>query len=525
MPARALAGRLSIVLAGIALLGTLACAANSPGIAGGQAVASATQWLVSGRVTVQGRETHEGVAVWATKLSGEVTAEVVAEGLEVPWALDFAPDGRIFITERSGRVRIVRDGVLQKEPFAIVDVANVSESGLMGLALHPQFEANGHLFVCYTYKAPSGQLRNRVARLTDVRGIGSGHRVILDDIPAARNHDGCRLGFGPDGKLYVTMGDAQEPDQAQNLESLSGKILRLEADGSVPSDNPFSGSYVYTYGHRNPQGLDWHPETGDLFITEHGPNTDDEINILQPGVNYGWPNGLGVTGDPRYVDPIIAYTPTLALAGAAFYAGDRLPEEWKGNLLFANLKASHLRRIVLEPPNFRTVASQQVLFQDQFGRLRAVALSPDGYIYFTTSNRDGRGRPRPGDDKLLRLVRTTAEPPTASLTNGQGEFSLELAPGEYSLRWSLPGFLGVAQSIEVPSDSGLKLEDITLLAGDLDGDGDVDEEDSGLMGDAFALPPSQEPPADLNADGVVDVLDLALLGSNWGETKVSPGSP
>ena len=340
----------------------------------------------------------------AGAMSGAVAAEVVAEGLEVPWALAFPPDGRILVAERTGRIRVVLDGRLLEAPFAVLDVANVSESGLMGMALHPGFAENGHLFVCYTYWGDGGRPVNRVARLTDSGGAGVGHRVILDGIPGARNHDGCALGFGPDGKLYVTMGDAQEPERAQDLASLSGKVLRLDPDGGIPADNPFPGSPVYTYGHRNPQGLDWHPVTGELFITEHGPNSDDEINILQAGKNYGWPLALGETGDSRFVDPILSLTPTVALSGAAFYDGDTLPGEWDGDFIFAALRGSHLARVVLQGPDYRVVERTERLFDGKYGRLRAVAMSPDGHLYFTTSNRDGRGRPRPGDDKLLRLA-------------------------------------------------------------------------------------------------------------------------
>ena len=336
-------------------------------------------------------------------LPRSIAAEIVVEGLEVPWGLAFSPDGRIFITERPGRIRIVSAGTLLERPFAILDVAAVSESGLMGIALHPEFERNGHVFVCYTYRE-GRRLVNQVARVTDVDGVGVDHRTVLDHIPGARNHDGCGLGFGPDGKLYVTIGDAQEPDSAQQLTSLSGKVLRLNPDGSIPDDNPFPGSLVYTYGHRNPQGLDWHPATGELYITEHGPNSDDEINILQPGGNFGWPLALGPAGDSRYIDPILAFTPTLALSGGAFYTGDTLPEGWRGNFFFAALRSTHLHRVVLRAPDYRTVDSHERLFQGEFGRLRAVTMSPDGHLYFTTSNRDGRGRPKPGDDKLLRLV-------------------------------------------------------------------------------------------------------------------------
>jgi aldose sugar dehydrogenase len=259
---------------------------------------------VLGWVARPGGSNVQDVTIEVSQVPEQVTAEVVAEGLEVPWELAFTPDGRILVTERPGRIRVIQDGTLQEEPFAVLEpVVSASESGLMGLALHPNFAVNGHLFVCYTYQNENGDLRNRVARLTDANGVGVDHQVILDDIPGAPRHDGCRLGFGPDRKLYVAMGDATESETAQNLESPSGKILRLEADGSVPADNPFPGSYVYTYGHRNPQGIDWHPETGDLFITEHGPDVNDEINILEPGGNYGWPEVTGAAGDSASLTP------------------------------------------------------------------------------------------------------------------------------------------------------------------------------------------------------------------------------
>lgn len=512
----------------LAVAASLSCTQDIAQVAGGEFPAAPPEpkaSVVTGRVVAQGRAVYEDVSITAIRLAPMVVAETVVEGLEVPWALEFAPDGRILVTERAGRIRVVRDGVLEEAPLADLPVATVSESGLMGIALHPSFKASGFLYVCYTYRDAGGRLLNRVARLTDAGGVAKGHRVILDGIPGARNHNGCRLRFGPDGKLYVTMGDAQVPDRAQDLNSLSGKVLRLEADGSVPEDNPIPGSYVYTYGHRNPQGLDWHPGTGDLFITEHGPATDDEINILIPGGNYGWPRVLGVARDASYVDPILTFTPTVALAGAAFVTGDRLPEDWNGNFLFANLKAAHLHRVVLGPPEFRTVLSHERLFQGQFGRLRAVALSPDGYIYFTTSNRDGRGEPRPGDDRLLRLVSAPANPAALSNPDPEGNFTLELGPGDYHLRWSLPGFLSFEQQVAVSGAEGVSVGTITLLAGDTDGDGDVDADDVAVVREAFGQPAPPGSSADLNADGVVDVIDLALLGSNWGETGSGPIQP
>ncbi len=328
--------------------------------------------------------------------------ETVVVGLEIPWDLAFTPDGRILITERPGRIRVVKNGELQQGPYATLDVFHRSEAGLMGIALDPDFTTNGHLYVCYTYSQGRGVF-NRIARLTDRGDRANDHHVILDHIPGASRHDGCRIRFGPDGYLYATTGDATDPALSQDPESLAGKVLRMAADGSVPADNPFPGSLVYSLGHRNPQGLDWHPITGDLFITEHGPDRDDEVNLIEPGKNYGWPEVTGGAGDGDYVDATLALTPTVAIAGAAFLRGDRMPDSWRGNLVFAALKSSHLQRVILEPPDFRTIGSRQILFQGEYGRLRAVRMGPDGYLYFTTSNRDGRGRPREGDDRLLRL--------------------------------------------------------------------------------------------------------------------------
>ena len=342
------------------------------------------------------------VAAEVVELPGGLGVEPVVSGLEVPWDLAFTPDGRILITERTGRIRVVQDGALQEAPYATLDVFHRSEAGLMGIALHPDFADNGYLYVCYTYREGRATY-NRIARLTDRGNRADDHHVVLDHIPGDTRHDGCRIRFGPDGYLYATTGDATEPALAQDLDSLAGKVLRLADDGSIPPDNPFPGSPVYTWGHRNPQGLDWHPVTGDLFITEHGPDRDDEVNILFPGQNYGWPEVTGAPGDSRYVDSTLSLTPTVAIAGAAFVTGDSLPEAWRGNLVFAALKSSHLQRVALEPPEYRAVVSRQTLFRGQFGRLRAVVMGPDGYLYFTTSNRDGRGSPREGDDKLLRL--------------------------------------------------------------------------------------------------------------------------
>ncbi|WP_376792211.1 PQQ-dependent sugar dehydrogenase [Thermoflexus sp.] len=342
------------------------------------------------------------------RASFQPRVEIVATGLEVPWALAFAPDGRIFVTERPGRIRVIENGALRPELVAVLPVAATGEGGLMGLALDPNFAQNGYLYVMYTYRA-GGALRNRISRLT-LRGNTAGEEIVLiDNIPGAGIHDGGRLAFGPDGKLYATTGDAAQRDLAQRLDSLAGKILRLNPDGSIPTDNPFPGSYVYSYGHRNPQGLAWHPVTGQLYSTEHGPTGEmglccrDELNLIRPGANYGWPLVTGAPGDPRFADPILhSGEDTWAPAGMAFVTGERLAP-WKGHLFFGTLRGQHLHHVVLGSDG-STVVFHEELFRGEFGRIREVVMGPDGALYFTTSNRDGRGQPRSGDDRILRIV-------------------------------------------------------------------------------------------------------------------------
>lgn len=334
--------------------------------------------------------------------------EVVASGLETIWAIDFAPDGRIFLTERPGRVRVIQDGVLLPEPWIVLeDVAEVGEAGLMGLALDPFFASTGYVYVAYTTWAPDGGLVNRLVRLREdaVTGRGVLDAVLVDGIPGGRVHDGGRVKFGPDGYLYWTMGEAGVPALAQDLASLNGKVLRLAPDGSVPDDNPFPGSPVFSYGHRNPQGLAWHPTTGDLFITEHGPSGAqsccDEVNLVHPGGNYGWPLAFGDATVEGAIAPLVqSGSTTWAPGGATFVTQG----PWAGSLVFTGLRGQALYRVVFDETDPRLVRSVEPYLQGQFGRLRDVVEGPDGALYIATSNRDGRGQPRPEDDRLLRLV-------------------------------------------------------------------------------------------------------------------------
>jgi len=339
----------------------------------------------------------------ATRAPFQPRVEVVATGLEVPWALAFAPDGRLFFTERPGRIRVIVDGRLLAEPVATLPVAAVGEGGLMGLTLDPEFARNGYLYVMYTYRDGQNRLRNKVSRLTEWGNKAGEEKVLLEGIPGANIHDGGRLKFGLDGKLYITTGDAAETGLAQRTDSVAGKVLRINADGSIPADNPFPGSPVYSYGHRNPQGLAWHPVTGRLFSTEHGPVGNDEVNIIQPGQNYGWPEVSGKGGAPKFSDPIIAFSPSIAPSGATFYSGSEL-SPWKGDLFFTTLVGQHLHRIVLRAPDFASVERDERLFSGEYGRLREIVQGPDGFLYFATSNRDGRGWPSPEDDRILRIV-------------------------------------------------------------------------------------------------------------------------
>ena len=351
-----------------------------------------------------------GVIMAVPTRAQDIAVEVVATDLATIWAVDFAPDGRIFLTERGGRIRTVRDGAVDPEPWMSLEVVEQSESGLLGLALDPDFVGNGFVYVAYTYAAADGGLQNRLVRLREEPATGRGvlDRVLLDDVRGARVHDGGRVKFGPDGKLYWTMGEAGNQPLAQDLESWNGKILRLNSDGSIPDDNPIPGSPVYSYGHRNPQGLAWQPGTDRLYAIEHGPSGQqsccDEVNLVQPGMNYGWPRVFGDQAEAGTLAPVVHSGPsresTWAPGGAAFVTGG----PWVGSLVFVGLRGESLYRVTLDAADPTRAVGFERRVQGQYGRLRDVVEGPDGALYVTTSNRDGRGGPRPGDDRLLRLI-------------------------------------------------------------------------------------------------------------------------
>jgi glucose/arabinose dehydrogenase len=340
--------------------------------------------------------------------------ETVASNLEVPWAIAFAPDGRVFITERPGRVRVIEQGRLRPEPVATIrEVASAEESGLMDLTLHPHFASNHYLYLAYAYPYayPGNGQRVRVMRFRETAGALADPQVIIENIPAARFHAGTRTRFGPDGKLYITTGDATQRELAQRLDSLAGKTLRLNDDGGVPPDNPFVGQpnarpEIWTYGHRNSQGIAWQPGAGAQFQTEHGPSGfdgprgGDEVNIVERSRNYGWPVIHHTQTKEGMVAPLLEYTPAIAPASALFYHGAAFPQ-FRGDFFFGNLRGECLVRVKLDGSR---VVNQERLLQGRYGRIREVAEGLDGAIYFSTSNRDGRGKPAANDDRILRLV-------------------------------------------------------------------------------------------------------------------------
>src|SRR5437773_714574 len=271
--------------------------------------------------------------------------EVVVTGLEIPWSIVFAPDGRLFVTERPGRVRII-DTAARTSAIALTldDVFAQGEAGVLGLALDPAFASNRLVYIYYTARTSGGAV-NRVVRVREAGGRLAEQVVLLDNIPANTIHDGGRLRFGPDGLLYITTGDAASEELAQDVASLAGKILRINPDGTTPRGNSFS-SPVYSYGHRNPQGLDWSPASGDLWGSEHGNIGNDEINVIDNGANYGWPRIEAAATLPGMRTPITFFNPALAPSGASFYRGQRFPQ-FVNDLFVTTLRGTLLLRFRL----------------------------------------------------------------------------------------------------------------------------------------------------------------------------------
>ncbi len=334
-------------------------------------------------------------------LADLVETRVIASNLQIPWSIVPIGGGSYIVSERIGRISAITDNSV--EEIASIDVASIGEAGLLGLAIHPEFPSKPYLYAYMSYQ-DSGSIYNRVARIRIDVGVwrAVSTQILVDRIPGGYIHNGGRIRFGPDQKLYITTGDASNGSLAQRLDSLAGKILRIEDDGSVPRDNPFYPSPIYSYGHRNPQGIDWHPSQRYMVSSEHGPVGHDEINIIEPGGNYGWPEYAGVGGDSRFIDPVIeSGFSTWAPSGISFIKGD-LFKEFHGDLLVACLRGEKLLRIRFLGDRKAYIAEE--LFGDKFGRLRDVVIDDDGSILISTSNRDGRGSPSINDDRIIRIT-------------------------------------------------------------------------------------------------------------------------
>ncbi|GAC1372053.1 MAG: hypothetical protein NVS3B25_21830 [Hymenobacter sp.] len=381
-----------------------------------------------------------------------VTASALATNLNTIWELAWGPDNFIWMTERGGRISRVNPATGQVQlVLALPDVTETGESGLLGLAVLepcpqcvPPF-ATYWVFVVYNY-TDQGVLKEKLVRYTYLsNGTMSSPLVLLGNLRATTTHSGSRLCLLADRTLLMTTGDAQQTSEAQNPASLNGKILRLNLDGTIPATNPIAGSPVYTLGHRNPQGLVQLPN-GRIYSSEHGPSTDDELNKIEAGRNYGWPNVEGYCDLPaerafcaanNVREPLTTWTPTIAPAGLAYYDHPAIPG-WRGSLLLAVLKDHKLTQLTLDAAGLTIPSRTDYL--TAFGRLRAVCVSPQGRVYVGTSNRDGRGAPAATDDRILVLENRAY---AATATRPAVGFSFDLFPNparrQVTVRLPAPG--------------------------------------------------------------------------------------
>ena len=355
----------------------------------------------SGAQPVVGETTDRGSITDYVSTAADGTgfrAETVVTGLQMPMSLDFAPDGRLFVVERGGRIWVFRPGQLR--PDLALDVGGADQPiDLLDLALDPEFLDNGFVYVL---QAEHGQLESPGLLLVRYRALGNSlaqAAVVLTDLPIAPSPASARIRFGPDGLLYVASGGARDVDEAQDLASYAGKILRVRGDGGIPGDNPFA-SPVYSLGHRHPGGFDWHPLTGTLWVAEPGDIGHDEINRVEAGGNYGWPD---VWTSPAVRSPAVTLWPLSFPAGASFYTGTAIVG-FRHDLFLAGLDGAHLRRIRFDPSDPSRIIDDERLLDGRFGRLRDVVTGPDGWLYVATSNRDGYGTPTHGDDRVIRLT-------------------------------------------------------------------------------------------------------------------------
>ena len=364
-----------------------------------------TPFVIGAIVAAAGCVSRTDAAAQGAIRSEQATFELVtvASGLEHPWGMAFLPDESILVTERPGRVRVVRDGQLDPEPLeGVPPVYARGQGGLLDVALHPEFASNRLIYLSYAAEGDGGN-STRVARATLGDDRLENLQVIFTAEPLVRSskHFGSRLAFDPAGRLFITVGERGQGDRAQDLGDHNGTVIRLHSDGSVPEDNPFLGTAgalpeIFSYGHRNAQGMAIHPETGSPWLHEHGARGGDEVNVVRPGVNYGWPvitYGIDYSGAPigegthkeGMAQPIYYWVPSIAPSGMAFYDGEAFPE-WRGDLFVGALRSQLLARLELEGE--RVVAEERLL-EGAIGRIRDVEVGPDGYLYLLTDESEG----------------------------------------------------------------------------------------------------------------------------------------
>lgn len=358
---------------------------------------------------------------------GLETRDVVT-GLDTPWEILWGPDGNIWMTERYGRISKVNPETGElTELLTLDEVFEDGERGLMGMVLHPDFANNPYVFIVYTY-SDNGNTLIRTVRYTYNSNSLTDPEIIIDNIQGAWNHDGSRLWIDDDHKLYMTTGDAANSSLSQDTSNLNGNLLRMNLDGSIPDDNPFPNSYIYSYGLRNSQGLVF--AKGRIYSSDHGPSSDDEVNILEPGRNYGWPQVKGFCDEDSEMnfcetynvrEPIAAWTPTLAVAGLNYYDKELMPE-FSNSLLLTTLKASRLVQLKLNEQGDEVTEEKQY-YVNVYGRLRDICISPDGRIFIATSNKDGRGNPAEQDDRIIEI-----KPVSSSVNDGSELFNIFPVP-------------------------------------------------------------------------------------------------